>query len=103
MQLFSADAVVFSKKSRKNCPQKLLCSWSAQTLLFHSPAQTTAHSSESIFHTMKSRDQTSALLSVWKNFQMGASEMQEIFKIGQTFKIINEIAMGQDFEISFIS
>ena len=49
------------------------------------------------------RDQTSALLSVWKNFPMGASEMQEIFKIGQTFKIINEIAMGQDFEISFIS
>ena len=39
----------------------------------------------------------------WKNFRMGASEMQEIFKIGQTFQIINEIAMGQDFEISFIS
>ena len=35
-----------------------------QTLLFHSPAQTTAHSPELIFHIMKSRDQTSVLLSV---------------------------------------
>ena len=32
--------------------------------LFHSPAQTTAHSPELIFHIMKSRDQTSVLLSV---------------------------------------
>ena len=32
--------------------------------MFHSPAQTTAHSPELIFHIMKSRDQTSVLLSV---------------------------------------
>jgi hypothetical protein len=31
---------------------------------FHSPAQTTAQSPELIFHIMKSRDQTSVLLSV---------------------------------------
>ena len=31
----------------------------AQTLLFHGPAQTKAHSPELIFHIMKSRDQTS--------------------------------------------
>ena len=36
----------------------------AHTLLFHSPAQITAHSPELIFHIMKSRDQTSVLLSV---------------------------------------
>ena len=35
-----------------------------QTLLFHSPAQTTAHRPELIFHIMKSWDQTSVLLSV---------------------------------------
>ena len=29
--------------------------------------------------------------------------MQDIFKIGKTFQMINKIAMGQDFEISFIS
>ena len=40
------------------------CSLLAQTLLFHSPAQTTAHSPELIFHIMNSRDQTSILLSV---------------------------------------
>ena len=46
-------------------PEKTgLKSCSAQTLLFHSPAQTTAHSTELIFHIMKSRDQTSVLLSV---------------------------------------
>ena len=39
-------------------------SQSTQTLLFHSPAQTTAHSSELIYHIMKFRDQTSVLLSV---------------------------------------
>ena len=32
--------------------------------LFHSPAQTTGHSPELIFYTMKSRDQTSILLSL---------------------------------------
>ena len=41
------------------------CSLSAQTILFHSPSQTTAHSPELIFHTMKSRDQTSVHLSVF--------------------------------------
>ena len=34
------------------------------TPFFHSPAQTTAQSPELIFHIMKSRDQTSVLLSV---------------------------------------
>ena len=37
----------------------------AQTLLFHSPAQTTAHHSQKlIFHNMKSLEQTSVLLPV---------------------------------------
>ena len=40
------------------------CSKSAKTLLFHSPAQTRVHSPDLIFHTKKSRDQTSVLLSV---------------------------------------
>jgi hypothetical protein len=47
---------------RYSGPQKLLII--GPTLFFHSPAQTTAHSPEWIFHIMKSRDQTSVLLSV---------------------------------------
>ena len=71
MQLFSADAMVFSKrfwhffwtrKSEKTCLKS--CSYLAQPLFSHSPGQTTAHSPELIFHIMKSRDQTSVVLSV---------------------------------------
>jgi hypothetical protein len=42
---------------------------------FHSPAQTTAHSPELIFHIMKSRDQTSVLLSVVWNHILDFQEM----------------------------
>ena len=49
-------------KSVKNLPQKLLII--VQNLFFLSPSQPTAHSPELIFHIMKSRDQTSVLLSV---------------------------------------
>ena len=66
MQLFSADVKVLNffrpRKSEKTGLKS--CSLSAQTLFFHSLAQTTAHCQELIFHTMKSRDQTSVLLSV---------------------------------------
>ena len=40
----------------------------AQTLLFHSPSQTTAHSPELIFHIIKSQNQTSVLLSVSRTY-----------------------------------
>ena len=40
------------------------------TLLFHSPAQTTTHSPELIFHIIKSRDQTFVLLSVLVTFRL---------------------------------
>ena len=73
MQLFSAEATMFSKRIKKKFwPAKSektglkSYSLSAQTLLSHSPAQTTAHSQELIFHIMKSRDQTSVLLSVYQ-------------------------------------
>ena len=49
-------------KTLKNRPQKLLII--GPIPFFHRPAQTTAHSPELIFHIMKSRDQTSVLLSV---------------------------------------
>ena len=61
IQLFSADPKIFSKffhinflpiKTLKNGPQKLLTI--GPTPFFHSPAQTTAHSPELIFHIMKS-------------------------------------------------
>ena len=55
------------------------------------------------FFSVERIEDSSRISTAGKTFQWGASEMQEIFKIGQTFKIINEIAMGQDFEISFIS
>ena len=60
MQLFSAGAIVFSNFFYFFYNGKV----KKQALLFHSPAQTTAHSSELIFHIIKSRDQTSVLLSV---------------------------------------
>ena len=68
MQLLSEDAIVFLnfKFSKKFWPQEhernaeLLKS--AQTLLFHSPAQTTTHSPELIFHIMKSRDHLCSLI-----------------------------------------
>ena len=56
---------VFKKKyffTPKNRPEKLLII--GPTHFFHSPAQTTAHSPKLIFHIMKSRNQTSVLLSV---------------------------------------
>ena len=72
MQVFSADAMVFSKKNLKNFfdPEKL-----KKTLKkvahnrpkpFYSTVQPrpTAHSPKLIFHIMKSRDQRSVLLSV---------------------------------------
>ena len=58
MQLFS----VFKIISRFFLALKKLII--GPTPFFHSPAQTTAHSAELIFHIMKSRDQTSVLLSV---------------------------------------
>ena len=48
-----------------------------QTLLFHSPAQATAHSTKLIFHIMKSRDQTSVLLSVSKTSDTKLSFFEE--------------------------
>ena len=69
MQLFSADATMFSKfffflptKSWKNLPQKLLII--GPNLLFHSPAQPTANSPKSIFHIIKMSRHASVLLSV---------------------------------------
>ena len=71
MQLFSADATMFSNfiffiflptKSWKNLPQKLLII--GPNLLFHSPAQPTANSPKSIFHIIKMSHQPSVLLSV---------------------------------------
>ena len=71
MQLFSADAEVFSKKIQKNfltpknwknVPQKLLIM--CPDPFSHSPAQATANSQKLIFHIMRSWDQTSVLLSV---------------------------------------
>ena len=72
MQLFSADVMVISKKfkiiffwpwkSEKTGLKS--CSYLAQTLLCHRPAQATAQSPKSTFHIKKSRDQTSVLLSV---------------------------------------
>ena len=69
MQLFSADARVFSKKKKKKIDlkkEKKRASKVAQTLFSHSPAQATAHSPKLIFHILKSRDQISVLLSVMK-------------------------------------
>ena len=69
MQLFSADAIVFSKKFSKlffipkkwkNGPQKLLIIG----FFPHSLARATAHSPELFFQIMKSQDQASVLLSV---------------------------------------
>ena len=63
MQLFSADAIVFSKKkfltlkNEKNRPRPFY------STVQSSPSQTTTHSPELIFHIMKSWDQTSVLLS----------------------------------------
>ena len=75
MQLFSAEAKMFTKRIKKNFwPAKSektglkIYSLSAQTLLSHSPAQTTAHSPELIFHIMKVRNQASTLLSVDQSF-----------------------------------
>ena len=69
MQLFSADAMVFSKKnlprkSEKNTQKS--CSESAQTPFSHSPAQATANSPELIFHIIKSRDQTTVSYNRFK-------------------------------------
>ena len=70
MQLFSADAILFSKKKDnflfhpekvKNRPQKLLIIGPDHFISQSSPD----HSPELIFHIMKSRDQTSVLLSVY--------------------------------------
>ena len=72
MQLFSADAIVFSKKLKKKKfdPEKgkKQASKVAHNLLrpffSHTPAQATAHSPKLIFHNIKSQDQTSVLLFV---------------------------------------
>ena len=63
MQLFSADGNVFKKNFKKFFDLEKVKK-RVQTLLFHSPAQTTAPSPELIFHTVKALDQTSVLLSV---------------------------------------
>ena len=71
MQLFSADAIVFSKnnniffdpKAGKKQASKVAHN-QPNPFFYHSSAQTTAHSPELIFHIMKSRDQTFVLLSV---------------------------------------
>ena len=49
-------------KLKKNGPQKLLII--GPNLLFHSPAQPTAHNPELIFQIIKFREQASVLLSV---------------------------------------
>ena len=71
MQLFSADAIVFSKKINIFFdPEKVkkLASKVAHNrprpFYFTVQPRPTAHSPELIFHIMKSRDQTSVLLSV---------------------------------------
>ena len=69
MQLFSADAMVFSKiflnffdpKKVKNRASKAAHN---QPGPFFPSVQPTAHIPKLIFHIMKSRDQTSVLLSV---------------------------------------
>ena len=66
---FSAVAIVFSKNLEKNFwpekvkkrASKIAHNWPRP---FYFTVQTTAHSPELIFHIMKSRDQTSVLLSV---------------------------------------
>ena len=61
------------RNNMKKPPSKV-----AQTLLFHSPAQTTAHRPELIFHIMKSRDQTSVLLSVKKTQAIQRCEQNSV-------------------------
>ena len=56
---FSGRTLKYFLKKIQNRPQNLLIIGHV-----HSPVQTTAHSPESIFHIIKSRDQTSVLLSV---------------------------------------
>ena len=54
---------------------------------FHSPTQTTAHSPELIFHIMKSRDQTSVLLSVAiGSIQCRKVQESHLLKIGVEFQ-----------------
>ena len=70
MQLFSANAMVFSRKFLFFLTPKKLKNGSQKLLIIgpdpfsHSPAQATAHSQKLFFHITKSRDQTSVLLSV---------------------------------------
>ena len=71
MQLFSADAMCFQKKIKKNFdPEKVKKQASKvahnrpKPSYFTVQPRPTAHSPELIFHIMKSRDQTSVLLSV---------------------------------------
>jgi hypothetical protein len=72
MQLFSADAMVFSKKKiKKNFDPEKVKKWASKVahnrprpFYFTVQPRPTAHSPELIFHIMKCRDQTSVLLSV---------------------------------------
>ena len=71
MQLFSADAMCFQKKIKKKFdPEKVKKQASKvahnrpKPSYFTVQPRPTAHSPELIFHIMKSRDQTSVLLSV---------------------------------------
>ena len=66
MQLFSADAMVFSKKNLKIFfgPEKVKNR--PRPLYFTVQPRPTANSPELILHIKKSRDQTSVLLSVTK-------------------------------------
>ena len=72
MQLFSADAMVFSKKLKKKFfdPEKMkkqakkVAHNRPRPFYFTVQPRPTANSPELIFHIMKSWDQTSVLLSV---------------------------------------
>ena len=61
MQLFSVDAIVFSK-NMKRPPSKV--AHNRLKPFFHSPTQPTAHSPELIFHIINMSQETSVSLSV---------------------------------------
>ena len=74
MQLFSADAMVFSKKFKNSFGLEKVKKRALKVAHnglrpFYPTAQATAHSTKLIFHIMKSQDQTSVLLYVSKYFQ----------------------------------
>ena len=82
MQLFSADAIVFSKKINFFFdPEKVKKRASKDAynrpgpFYFTVQPRPTAHSPELILHIMKSRDQTSVLLSVLRGQRSSSSSL----------------------------